>query len=65
MIGWTELGVVKAWMHSDFARSCPELPAGSQEEMVADLAVVLEDSGVIAHLRGRKFSTFRAMREYL
>lgn len=65
MIGWTELGVVKAWMHSDFARSCPELPAGSQEEMVADLMSILEDSGVTAHSRGNKFSSFRAMREHL
>lgn len=65
MIGWTELGVVKVWMHSDFARSCPELPAGSQEEMVADLVSILEDSGMMSHLRGKKFSTFRAMREHL
>ncbi len=32
---------------------------------MADLLVVLEDSRVLTHLRGRRFSNFRTMREYL
>jgi hypothetical protein len=44
MIGWTELGVVKAWINSDFSVSHPEEVASSEQEMVCDLLRVFEGS---------------------
>jgi hypothetical protein len=65
MIGWTDLGVVKAWLHSDFSLSHPEQPAVSEQEMLSDFFVVLKESGLVEHLRGRQFSTFQTLREHV
>lgn len=62
MIGWTELGVVKAWHHSDLTANQPEHPKASQQEMVRDLFKVLEGSHLLDHIKEHRFSTLAQIR---